>query len=182
MRHTRAGHGLSISQRPVGPRALLVRLGGELTSDSANALAKWVGQVCGRHARAIHADMGKLDYIDDAGAWTLALAVQCLRFHGNPVRVYRAPFALRRILGVVCLDPAAADGTPRRAPPAIRPDRTEHESLAAMESPRGWLAMDLLICNEDPQLSSMFAIFDQLGSGQGPPAKAEISPPRRNRG
>jgi anti-anti-sigma regulatory factor len=177
MNHTRADHSLSISQRPLGPMALLVRLGGELTSASACALATWVEQVCGGHVRAIHADVRRLDYIDDAGAWTLALAFQCLRFHGNPVQIYNAPFALRCVLDVVC-----AHGTPGGAPSAILPGRSEHESLAAGIPPLGWLAMDLLICNEDPQLSSMFAIFDQLSRGQGPPAKATLSQRKRTRG
>lgn len=177
MNHTRTGHGLSISQRPLGPRVLLVRLGGELTSGSACALATWVEQICGGHVRAINADVGHLAYIDDAGAWTLALAFQCVRFHGNPVQIYNAPFALRCILDVVC-----AHGTPGGARSATPPDRSEHESLAAGIPPRGWLAMDLLICNEDPQLSSMFAIFDQLSCGQGPPAKATVSQRKRTRG
>lgn len=182
MNHTRAGHGLSISQRPAGQRALLVRLGGELTSASACTLATWVEQVCGGNVRAIHADVGRLDYIDDAGAWTLALAFQCVRFHGNPVQIYNAPFALRCVLAVVCLDAGRTRGTPGGSPSAARTDRNEHESLVAGIPPRGWLAIDLHICNEDPALSSMFAIFDQLSCGQGPPAKATLNRRRQDRG
>lgn len=100
--------------------------------------------------------------------FSLALAIQCLRFHGNPVHIYNAPFALRCVLDVVCTDPTQTHGMPARNPLATRPDRSEHESLAGETPPRGWLAIDLLICNEDPQLSSMFAIFDQMSCGQGP--------------
>lgn len=126
-----------------------------------------VGQICGSHARAIHADVSSLDYIDDAGAWTFALAIQCVRFHGSPVHIYNAPLPLRCVLDVVCLSPAVAHRWSERG---------EHESLAAQELPRGWLAMDRLICNEDPRLESMFAIFDRLSSSQGPPANAVLSP------
>jgi hypothetical protein len=115
--------------------------------------------------------VSRLGFIDDRGAWTLALAIQCVRFHGIPVRVYNAPLSLRRVLDVVCIDAAGAEGTPSGPPPARRADRSEHESLAAGTPARGWLAMDLLICNEDPQLSSMFEIFDQLSSSRVPPAE-----------
>lgn len=169
MNHRQLSDGLSISQRPVGPRVLLVRLGGDLTSESACALAKWVGQMCAGHARVIHTDVGRLSYIDDSGAWTLALAIQCVRFHGIPVKIYNAPLALRSVLDVVCVEGAQSAGPPRKSISATRPSRSEHESLGDETPPRGWLAIDLLICNEDPQLSSMFAIFDQLSCGQSQP-------------
>jgi len=182
MNGARAGHGLSISQRPVGQSVLIVRLGGELTSDSACMLARWVGQICGGHARVIHTDVSNLDYVDDPGAWTLALAIQCVRYHGNPVKIYNAPFALRCVLDVVCVEPAGAQDAPRAASPPSRSGRSDHESLASGTPPLEWLAMDLLISSEDPQLSSMFAIFSRLASSHGPPANAVISPRRRPNG
>ena len=168
-------HGLSISQRALSARVLRVKLGGELTSESACTLAKWVEQICDRHVRSIRADMRRLDCVDEAGAWTLALAFQCIRFHGNPVKIYNAPLLLHCVLEAVCIDLDGDHRAPGSAPPRGPSDRCEHESLAAVTPPRGWLAMDVLICNEDPQLSSMFAIFEQLSCGQGQPANAEFA-------
>ena len=131
MNGERASHSLSIAQHPVGRSVLLVRLGGELTSESARTLATWVGQVCAGHARVIHADVSQIGYIDDPGAWTLALAIQCVRYHGNPVKIYNAPFALRCVLDVVCVEPAE-----RRTHPAARRRQASPAAGTMKVSPR----------------------------------------------
>jgi anti-anti-sigma regulatory factor len=182
MNHARADGGLSISQRPVTPWFRLVRFGGDLTAGSASTLAGWVAQICAGPIRAIHVDVSRLDYIDDAGAWTLALAFQCVRFHGHGVSIYNVPFPLRCILDAVLTRPDSPPGPPpgppgppaRTSPPQLIAG--DGFAIAADTSPRGWLAMDLRVCSEDPQLASMFAIFDLLGDGQGSPGKAVLSP------
>ncbi|HEY3904112.1 MAG TPA: STAS domain-containing protein [Streptosporangiaceae bacterium] len=170
-----AGDGLAISQRPATERIHLVRLAGSLTAESASVLAGWVEQVCGDHIRAIHVDVGRLEYIDDTGAWTLALAFQCVRFRGHPVSVYNVPFPLRCILDAVLTksaDPPCPPVEATSAPPAGRGDPG---TVAADSASRDWLAVDRRICGDDPQLASMFLIFDQLSNNQGPPGKAVLS-------
>lgn len=141
-----------------------------------------IRQICGGPARAIHTDEGNLDYIHDPGAWALTLAIQCVRYHGNPVKIYNAPLAPRCVLDIVCIDSGGEQDIAGSAGPPRPSSRGDHESLATRAPPRGWLAMDLMIPNEDPQLSSTIAIFDRLGSSHGPPAKAVISPRRRPNG
>jgi anti-anti-sigma regulatory factor len=170
-----AAGGLAISQRPATERIQLVRLGGYLTAESASALAGWVEQVCGDHIRAIHVDVSRLEYIDDTGAWTLALAFQCVRFRGHPVSVYNVPFPLRCILDAVLTRSPDLPCPPIEAPSAHPAGLGDRGTVAADSASRGLLAMDGRICGDDPQLASMFAIFDQLSSNQGPPGKAVLS-------
>lgn len=173
-----AGEGLSISQCPATERVYLVRFGGYLTAESAGALADWVEQVFGGHIRAIHVDVSRLEYIDDTGAWTLALAFQCVRFRGHPVSVYNVPFPLRCILDAVLTKPADRPGPligATSAPSAPAAGKGDQGTVATGAARRGWLAMDRRICADDPRLASMFEIFDQLSSHHGPPGKTVLS-------
>jgi anti-anti-sigma regulatory factor len=171
-----AGGGLSISQRPATERVHLVQLGGDLTAESASVLAGWVEQVCGGHIRAIHVDVSRLDYLDDTGAWTLALAFQCVRFRGHPVSVYNVPFPLRCILDAVLTKSVGPPFSATEAPSEPAFGQEDQGALAAGAASREWLAMDRRICADEPQLASMFVIFDQLSSSQGPPGKTVLSP------